>query len=50
MPGKAHKHTAKWRDCVKKVGAKGSGDPYAICTATLGPSMKKKSGKKKHSK
>jgi hypothetical protein len=30
------RHTAKWKSCVRKVGRKGKGNPYAICTAALG--------------
>jgi hypothetical protein len=29
-------HTAKWDRCVVGVRKKGIGNPYAICTASLG--------------
>lgn len=28
-------HTDKWKRCTKKV--KGTSNPYAVCTASLGP-------------
>lgn len=40
MPGTEHKHTAKWRSCVEQVSEKNPDvDPYAVCTAQLGPSL-----------
>lgn len=29
------KHTTDWDNCIDDVSAKGKGDPYAICTASL---------------
>jgi len=47
MPGKKSIHTAKWDRCVKKVTARGTGNAYAICSASLGRAGTFKKGAKR---